>query len=120
MDLLPLEIVNIILEFQGYHRYRNGKYITSLHLDEQKYYRLKRKPLIQKYRGIYKTIFQKKNTTYMITTAIYSEKIHWYMDTYKHCVNEKKCIEKNYHYVYEHNDKQHSPLTNYSTTTYSI
>jgi len=113
MDLLPLEIVNIILEFQGYHSYRNGKYITRLNIDQHKYYNLKKKPLIKKYRNtIYKTIFQKRNTTYMITTVIYGVKVHWFMDTYKHCVNENKCIVKNYHYVYQHNDKQHLPIKN--------
>ena len=27
---LPIEIINIILEFLNYHKFRNGKYITQL------------------------------------------------------------------------------------------
>lgn len=33
MNHLPIEIVNLILEYQGYHTYRNGKYINKLHID---------------------------------------------------------------------------------------
>ena len=25
---LPIEIINLILEFSNYHKFRNGKYIT--------------------------------------------------------------------------------------------
>ena len=35
------------------------------------------------------------------------------MDIYQHCLNETKIIEKNYHYVYGHNDKQHLPIKIY-------
>jgi hypothetical protein len=27
---LPIEIINLILEFSNYHKFRNGKYITQL------------------------------------------------------------------------------------------
>ena len=33
MNHLPIEIVNLILEYQGYHTYRNGKYVNKLHID---------------------------------------------------------------------------------------
>ena len=32
MNHLPIEIVNLILEYQGYHSYRNGKYVNKLHI----------------------------------------------------------------------------------------
>jgi hypothetical protein len=49
MEKLPSEIIDIILEFQGYHRLRNGKYITQLNLNDKKYDKVKRKPMIQIY-----------------------------------------------------------------------
>ena len=30
MDTLPSDIINIILEFQGFHIWRNGKYIPRI------------------------------------------------------------------------------------------
>lgn len=32
MECLPIEIINIILEYQGYHTYRNGKYMNRLYI----------------------------------------------------------------------------------------
>lgn len=34
MNYLPIEIVNLILEYQGYHTYRNGKYVNKLHIHD--------------------------------------------------------------------------------------
>ena len=33
---LPNEIVNIILEYHGYHIWRNGKFICRLNINEKK------------------------------------------------------------------------------------
>ena len=111
MNFLPKEIIDIILEFQGYHIYRNGKYITRLNIDDKIYDELKRKPMIKRYKNnSYKTIFQKKNYIYFISTSIYSNKVHWYMDIYDYRLIGQKIIEKSYHYVYGHNDKQNLPL----------
>jgi hypothetical protein len=121
MDRLLPEIIDIILEFQGYHRLRNGKYMSQLYLEDKKYDELKTKPMIIKYKStIYKTIFQKMDITYTITTSFYSEKVHWYMDKYLICQDEKINNGKSYytgetyHYVYGHNDKQHLPVKNYN------
>jgi len=34
---LPKEITYIILEYQGYHKNRNGKYMKQLYIDDPKY-----------------------------------------------------------------------------------
>ena len=34
MNHLPIEIINLILEYQGYHTYRNGKYVNKLHIHD--------------------------------------------------------------------------------------
>jgi hypothetical protein len=119
MNLLPSEIVNIILEFQGYHSYRNGKYITKINIHDKKYNAIKRKPIVNRCAdNNYLIMFQKMNRTYFITTNIYSKKVHWYMDIYQTDSNNKIISEKNYHYVYEHNDKQHLSVTNFVSLKY--
>jgi hypothetical protein len=32
---LPLDLINLILEFSGYHRLRNGKYMVRLNLNSR-------------------------------------------------------------------------------------
>ena len=106
---LPTEIADLILEYKGYHRLRNGKYMRRLCLENEKYDELKRKSIIQLDKNnVYKASFSKmKNGSllcYTISTAIYSNKIHWYMDvTWPIYIIQGV----SYHYVYEHNDKQH-------------
>ena len=34
MENLPTELINIILEYQGYHQLRCGKYIRSIYIDD--------------------------------------------------------------------------------------
>ena len=108
---LPTEITDIILEYQGYHCWRNGKYMRRLCLENEKYDELKIKPIIKLDKNnVYKASFTKiKNDNllcYTISTAIYSNKIHWYMDIT--CPLYRRQIQGvSYHYVYEHNDKQH-------------
>ena len=41
METLPKEIIDIILEFQGYHKWRNGKFIPRLDTQNEKYDKLK-------------------------------------------------------------------------------
>lgn len=106
---LPISVVDIILEFQGYHIWRNGKYIRRLYLDD-KYESLKHRPLIQKNKNNTFTVaFTKTNNgslhKYVIYTAIYSNKIHWYMDYSLYYNTETK-----YHYIFGHNEKQHLPI----------
>ncbi len=132
MNRLPTEIVDLILEYQGYHNWRNGKYICRLQLDD-KYDAVKRRPIINLKKGLVNPSNNKFNVSftkirqgtlyrYEYHTAIYSDKIHWYMDIYRYySQNEsnkfknhrnvlKSYLCKNVHYVFEHNEKQHLPV----------
>jgi hypothetical protein len=132
MNRLPTEIVDLILEYQGYHNWRNGKYICRLQIDD-KYDAVKRRPIINLRKGLvypYNNTFNvsftkiKQGTLYRYEyhTAIYSDKIHWYMDIHRYySQNEsnkfknhrnvlKSYLCKNVHYVFEHNEKQHLPV----------
>ena len=116
MDKLPLEIINIILEYQGYHIYRNGKYICRLNIDSKKYDLLKKKPIIQLHNNVYKTSFnimKTYNYHYTISTNIYSNTVHWYMDIIIILPDKNYCIEFNHHYIYDHNIKKHLPSITY-------
>jgi hypothetical protein len=123
MKTLPTEIVDLILEYQGYHNWRNGKYINRLHLDDT-YHSVKRRSVIQLDKNnIFKTSFTKISQghlyQYTIHTATYSDKIHWYMDIHRfysrHAYVKNKnrmnsYLSKSIHYVFEHNEKQHLPM----------
>jgi hypothetical protein len=114
--ILPIELVDLILEFQGYHSWRNGKYIRRFDINDPKYDELKQRPPIQNGKVLFSKMKCGSLYKYEIQTAIYSNKIHWYLDTYwyhsKH--QNKKSWNKPYktslHYVFEHNEKQHLPM----------
>jgi hypothetical protein len=126
MNQLPMDVVNIILEYQGYHVDRNKKYICRLDMNSEKYDRLKKKSAIIKsnhnrryivnnYAATFSKIVGSYLIKYSIHTEIYSQKIHWYMDLkkyYKKTGNKQWTdpIEKCIHYVFEHNEKQHLPM----------
>jgi len=111
---LPAEIADLILEYHGYHRLRNGKYMRRLCIEDTKHDELKIKPLIKLDKNnVYKASFTRmKNCNllcYTISTAIYSNKIHWYMDV--NCPLYRRQIQcVTYHYVFEHNDIQNSSV----------
>ena len=44
MDTLPKEIINIILEFQGYHKWRYGKYIPRISTEDPRRIKLLQLP----------------------------------------------------------------------------
>jgi len=44
---LPPEIINQILEFEGYHKYRKGKYIKQISRNDERYKLLKTMPKIR-------------------------------------------------------------------------
>ena len=97
---LPKEIIDIILEYYGYHRLRNGRYMRQLYLDDNKYNELKSKPIIcLDYKGIYNASFSKVLSNnvifYKISTNVYSKGIIWNMDiTYDD--GKTPCKKKNY------------------------
>ena len=123
INRLPTEIVDLILEYQGYHTWRNGKYICRLQLDDT-YDAVKRRPIINlstlwcyPYNNIFNVCFAKRKQgtlyRYNIHTSIYTGKIHWYMDIYRYYSqddNKKSYLCKCLHYVFEHNEKQHLPV----------
>lgn len=41
INKLPQEIINNILEYQGFHKERNGKYMKQIHISDPKYSNLK-------------------------------------------------------------------------------
>ena len=87
MNKLPTEIVDLILEYQGYHKWRNGKYICRLQLDDT-YDAVKRRPIISfrnphtttQFNVYFEKVKEGSLYGYDIHTAIYSGKIHWYMN----------------------------------------
>jgi len=83
---LPNEIVNRILEYYGYHIWRNGKFICRLNINDKKYNNLKNLNIIKKIKDSYKvTIPMIKNRShykYIIEQSISSNMIHWYMYKY--------------------------------------
>jgi hypothetical protein len=117
---LPNEIVNTILEYQGYHIWRNGKFICRLNINDKKYNNLKKLNIIKKIKNSYKvTITIMKNHSlykYTIEQRIYSNMIHWYMDKYLyHSIHHnKKIYTKSYidetHYVFGKHISQNLPI----------
>ena len=83
---LPNEILNTILEYQGYHIWRNGKFMCRLNINDKKYNNLKNLNIIKKLKDSYMaTITIMKNRylyKYTIEQRISSNLIHWYMYKY--------------------------------------
>jgi len=117
---LPNEIVNTILEYQGYHIWRNGKFICRLNINDKKYNNLKKLNIIKKIKNSYiVTITIMKNNSlykYIIEQRIYSNMIHWYMEKYwYHSIHSnKKIYNKPYidetHYVFGKHMSQNLPM----------
>lgn len=117
---LPNKIVNTILEYQGYHIWRNGKFICRLNINDKKYNNLKNLNIIKKIKDSYKvTITIMKNRylyKYTIEQRISSNLIHWYMYKYWYYSihPNKKTYKKPYidetHYVFGKHISQNLPL----------
>jgi uncharacterized iron-regulated protein len=116
LSLLPKEVINLILEFQGYHKCRNGKYMKQICGNEDEKYEALRKKnwnksyYINHYGRFYRTVFYKRIDSTMCKIIIhcidYGDKIHWYM-SFLHSLGIKdqqlvwkKCQNKSIHYVY--------------------
>jgi hypothetical protein len=64
MDRLPLDTVNIILEYHGYHTFRNGKYMKRLCINDERYTMLNYMRKIKRNTyGTYEVCFWKKITS---------------------------------------------------------
>jgi hypothetical protein len=114
----PIDIVNIILEYTGYHTFRNGKFIKKLDKSDKRFLLLETIPIIKKLStNIYIVSIYKYDHTKLyhslkkIETRIYSGFIHWYMDTEIYFIeNYKKIIinRKSIHYIFGHNMQKHN------------
>ena len=87
LQYLPIEIINTILEYQGYHVWRNGKFMRRLNINDQKFNNLKNINIIKKIKDdLYMvTITKIKNNylyKYTIEKSISSSMIFWYMYKY--------------------------------------
>ena len=116
---LPNEIVNTILEYQGYHVWRNGKFICRLNINDTKYNDVKNLNIIKKEKNSYKVTITVMNNQYLykyiVEQRIYSNMIHWYMDKYwYHPNHHSKKYNKLYmgetHYVFGKHISQNLPM----------
>lgn len=49
MNQLPMDTVNIILEFSGYHKNRNGRFMRQIAKHDERYQMIKQIPPVLKY-----------------------------------------------------------------------
>ena len=85
---LPIEIINIILEYHGYHKERNRKYIKQINIHDPKYDILRIIPdtiVLSKGWGTECYFVKQINEIiyrYMITIIIYENYVEWKMETF--------------------------------------
>ena len=84
---LPNEVVNTILEYQGYHVWRNGKFMRRLNINDKKYDSIKNLNIIKKIKdGSHKVTITIMRNNYLYKCTIHQKisrtKIHWYMYRY--------------------------------------
>lgn len=77
MNTLPADLINLILEFTGYHKLRNGKYLKQLDMNSRRINRLYRRLLLrpQTANGFVILRFTDDNciALFQTTYSIYSE-----------------------------------------------
>ena len=116
---LPNEIVNVILEYSGYHIWRNGKFICRLNINDKKYDNLKKLNIIEKVKdsvikNSYKVTIKIMRNHYLyeytIQQRIYCNMIHWYMDINKKKYNKPYIHIDETHYVFGRHKSQNLPM----------
>lgn len=112
---LPNEIINTILEYQGYHIWRNGKFICRLNINDKKYNNLKNLNIIKKIQNSYIVTITIMNGhslyKYTIEQRIYSNMIHWYMDKYWYnSIHPNEQYIDETHYVFNKHISQNLPM----------
>jgi hypothetical protein len=104
METLPTDIINIILEFQGYHICRNGKYIPRISKDDPRRVALLKIPkyyIIDNDRFIMNVSIRKPldrgELFIIIQRVIMTNTIIWIMSiskwSYSNCYNFKDKIQ---------------------------
>jgi len=96
MNTLPIDIVNIILEFQGYHTWRYGKYMQRISNEDPRRQLLLRIPKSIKMKlhmcgtsvSMQKFI-DNKEIYYHMQSFIVTNRTIWTMDTVKYYDNDK-------------------------------
>jgi hypothetical protein len=118
---LPNEIINTILEYQGYHIWRNGKFMRRLNINDKKYDSIKNLNIIKKIKdGSHKVTITIMRNNYVhnhlykctIEQKISRTKIHWYMYRYWYYSihpNKKRYILSTY-YVFDKDISQNLPM----------
>jgi hypothetical protein len=105
MNTLPIELINVILEYQGYHIFRHGKFMKRLCSNDERYSMLNymRKIKNNTY-GTYEVCFWKNIKTvkrvthrkidicFMIETHVLPSSVMWVMNVL---------------YFYDNNDSYH-------------
>jgi hypothetical protein len=124
-DLLKLfkynyDCMNKILELSGFKN-RNGKYINQLNKFDFRYSILENMPKIKKISlsekntSYYEVVINKRNKninySLFISTSIYSNKVHWYMDMKINEISAPKISM--IHYIFRNHDKANKPCKNY-------
>jgi len=111
IDCLPKEIIENILEFHGFYKWRNGKYMAQFYEKDPRYHILKKiPPIVKNIRGIYYNVTihpPKKNYYWIINTRIYGGFVHWYMDVVEKA--KKKELDISYrciHFIIGRHKKQ--------------
>lgn len=102
MNTLPIDIINIILEYHGYHIFRHGKYMKRLCTNDERYIMLNDMRKIKKNNyGTYEVCFwktiistrpvvhRKRDACFIIETHVLPSCVMWVM---------------NVSYYYDHND----------------
>jgi hypothetical protein len=88
-DLLPLEIVHRILEYDGRIKYRNGKYMNQISPDDDRYAMLQNMPLIQP--------FNKNNNNFWSIFIFTDNKIICLYKSLSYYLDDKPCIVDKVH-----------------------
>lgn len=100
---LPNEIIHLILEFHGYHVFRNGKYMRQL--DKHRYIPLQTLPIVQptlydewEYEVSYTRRFiYRDDYKYKIYTRVYDDRVVWTME-YNTVLSSQNCY-RDYAYI---------------------
>jgi len=105
--MIPIEIINIILEYCGYHKYRNGKFMKQLKIEN--YEKLLSIP--PKKNGSVNFMKYSKRYTYEYTIDIleYNGFISWYLEKKSTNLITNNSFTTIINYIYEKHAKLNKP-----------